>query len=253
MASARRGRRRPAAGDVECGILVRLHLFGRHIGSFQPRFQHHQPDRRPGVSELHHRALSLTRRGEPLRPVRRYCGIDGTGRATRRRWHSSFSRSYLSSAHRFGRGLPRRGAELCRRRSHRDVARARWGGRLPPATVFRRDAEGPVARGRAIRARIRRRAQDSRQPAFRAGDRRRDRRRQTRDRLQWRCHEYRSAAGRAQPKRRWRLSRFPRGDGAIRFSAAVSCSRAGPACHSRRADGIDVVGIDVPAAQLTPA
>ena len=84
-----------------------------------------------------------------------------------------------------------------------------------------------------VRARIRRGAEDSRQPAFRAGDRRRDRRRQARHRVQRRRHEYRGTARRTQPQRGWRLSGVARGDGTVQLGAAVCGSRSRAAADSR--------------------
>ncbi len=93
-------------------------------------------------------------------------------------------------------------------------------------------------------------AADSRQPAFRPGHHRRNRRRQARHRFQWRRHEYRGAARRAQPSSRWRLSGVARGDGTVQLGAAVCVRDLGRLPIRGRADGIDVVGIDAPIAVL---
>ncbi len=95
--------------------------------------------------------------------------------------------------------------------------------------------------------RVRRGAADSRQPAFRSGDHRRDRRRQARHRVQRRRHEHR---GRLEE-----LSRSVDG-GFLASRAAMERFGSMPPFAVRdlgrlpirgRADGIDVVGIDAPA------
>ena len=190
--------------------------------------QHYRAAR---VSQFHHRSVSCPGRGKPLRAVRRHRGIDRAGRAARRGRHPSPARSYLSPAHPCGRRLSRRGAELCRRRGDRDLAGSRRRDRLSSAALLSGDARGAGAARRSVRTRIRRGAADSRQPAFRAGDCRRDRRRQARHRFQRRRHEYRRAAGGAQPQRRWRLSRVPRGDGAVRTRRRRSRFAISGACQ----------------------
>ena len=131
------------------------------------------------------------------------------------------------------RGLSRRGAQLCRRRGDRDLAGTQRRGRLPSAALLHGDARRTGAGIEPIRARVRRGAADSRQPAFRAGDHRRDRRRQARHRFQRRRHEYRGKARGTQPRTSmaafWRRARRWNGSARrrrLRFAISAGCRSA---------------------------
>ena len=94
----RRKDRRTAHGNVEPGLLVRLLLFRGDFGRGEPGAGAHQHHRAARASELRHRAVSFPGRGKPLRAVRRYRGIDRTGRAARRHRDPSLSRPDLPPA-----------------------------------------------------------------------------------------------------------------------------------------------------------
>ena len=103
-------------------FLVQFRQRRHHCGLDEPDLQHRQHHRSPRVPELRHRTLPFSCRGRSFHPFRRHRGIDRTGGAARRPRHPPPARSHVSPSDLGGGGLSRRSAQLCRRRSDRDLA-----------------------------------------------------------------------------------------------------------------------------------